>query len=57
MLTLLLLQNGPRLRPASYLDEPRYETRDDDNFTDTGSKGLPRVFHSTISISLIDDVI
>jgi hypothetical protein len=37
------VEEADRLRPATYVDEPRYETRSDDNFASTGPRFTARL--------------
>jgi hypothetical protein len=39
----IFVEEVDRLRPATYLDEPRYETLKDSNFTDTGPRFAARL--------------
>ena len=39
----IFVEEVDRLRPARYADEPRYETRSDDNFADTGPRFTARL--------------
>jgi hypothetical protein len=39
----IYVEEVDRMRPARYVDEPRYETRSDDNFADTGPRFAARL--------------
>ncbi|MBR1300654.1 hypothetical protein [Bradyrhizobium sp. AUGA SZCCT0042] len=39
----IFVEEVDRLRPATYPDEPRYRTHEDDNFTDTGPRFAARL--------------
>jgi hypothetical protein len=47
----VFVEEVDRLRPASYPDEPRYETRQDTYFVDTGPRFAARLLLNNLEVS------
>jgi hypothetical protein len=47
----ICVEEVDRRRPATYADEPRYRTRDDTNFVDSGTPFVARVLLDNLKVT------